>query len=167
MVNFIIINLFGWSGIWICKRFRGIFQYIILSVKLDITIINDMMIGYSHDSRNHRNGLGRMVAGFEINCWRLFVLLSWWFIWFIAVNCIEFIHIYPKTGWEEVRTTDYSCVSLFPNYPISFTNNFLYNTYICNEWLERRCISVVGRWSAKIIIFLTLRSQVIWVFDNL
>ena len=46
MVHFIIIDLFDRSGVWIWYRFRVIFNWKLLRVNLNITIINGMMIKY-------------------------------------------------------------------------------------------------------------------------
>ena len=54
MVHFIIINWFDRSGFWIWNRFIVRFNWKLLRLNLNITIINGMMIKYPHDSWNHR-----------------------------------------------------------------------------------------------------------------
>ena len=47
--HFIIINLFDWSGIQIWNRVWGRLKWILWRINLYITIINNMMIKYTHD----------------------------------------------------------------------------------------------------------------------
>ena len=100
MFHFIIIDCFDWGVIWVWKRVRGVFQWIILIINLYITIINIIMIESPHDNQNHGNGIGIRYAWFEVNCWRLAAPLSWWFSFFVIMNFIEFVHLSHKTDWE-------------------------------------------------------------------
>ena len=67
LVHFIIINLFDQSGVRIWNRVRGRLKLIILRLNINITVINDMMIKYPHDSQKYRTGFGRICLGFEVN----------------------------------------------------------------------------------------------------
>ena len=89
-----------------------------------------MTIESPHDRQKHRTGLVRRGEGFVVDFWRLAVTFYWGLGWFVTMNRIEFINLYPKTGWEEVRTTNYSRVRLVSNYFIAFIDNILYNTDI-------------------------------------
>ena len=106
MVHFIIINLFDWSCVCIWNILIVRFNWKIWGVKLNITIINGIMIKYPRDSWNHRNGFGRRGTGFEVICWRLDVPFYWCLIWLFTMNRAEPINIYSNTWWEEFRDTD-------------------------------------------------------------
>ena len=49
---------------------------------------------------------------------------------------VELVHLYSKTWWEEVRSTDNADISLVSNSSTSFANNLLSNTESCNNWLD-------------------------------
>ena len=87
--------------------------------------------------------------------WRLDVTLYLWFICLFAMKCVELIHIYSKTWWEEFRATDDSGISLVSNPSTSFSNNLLSHAEIYNKWMEILCIIVDGRLGTKMIRALT------------
>ena len=159
MVHSIIIYWFDRSGVYICNRFRVRFKRKLLRVKLNITIINGMVIKSHHDSWNHRNSFGRRGTGFEVRFWRLDVPLSWWLSWFITIKGVELVRISSNNWWEEVRATDNSGISLVSNSSKYFANNLLSNVKICNKWLESLCIFVRGIWGNKIMIALNWSGQ--------
>ena len=126
------------------------------------------MINYPPcDIQNYRTGIGNRGEVLEVNCWMLDVPLSLWSSWFITMNFIEFIHIYPKTGWEEVSTTNDTLLSLVSKYFAEFINNILYNMERFNNCMERLCIMSGGILFTKSMRDLILRSQVIWVSTHL
>ena len=151
MVHFTIIHWFIRSGVWICNWFIVKFNWKIWSVDLNITIINGMMIKSPHDSLNHRASVGSRGPGFEVSCYRLAVLLSWWFIWFIPMKGVELIHISSKTWWEEFWTMDDSGIRFVSNTSLSFLNNFRYHAKIFNNWPEGFYISVGGIFRTTIL----------------
>ena len=157
-----MINWFEWSGILIWYRVRGRLQWIFLRVNLNITIIKGMMIKSPHDRQNNRTGFGRRCIRFEVNWWRLAVTISWWLSWFIATNCVELVHISHKTGWEEVRDTDYTGISLVYNSSTEFSNNLLSNAENRNDWLESCCIIFSGIQNTKRTRAPTWIGQVSW-----
>ena len=152
-------SLFNWSVIWVWNR--------IWSINFNITIIKGTVIESTHDSLNHRTGIGKRGAGFEFNWWRLYVPISWCLRWFITIECIELVNIFPKTGWKEVTITNDARVSLISNYSTVFANIFLSYIKGYNEFLERHCIIVGGRRCIKRTTDPTWRSQVSWGYNSL
>ena len=136
-------------------------------MNLNITIMNENMIKSTHDRWNHRNGFGRRGPVFEVSCWRLAVPFSWCTSWFIATKGISLIHIYSKTWWEEVRSTDNTGIILVSNYSTAFENNLLSNVESCNNFLESCCIIFGGRWRTKMTRELTWRDQCSWCSNSL
>ena len=166
MLLFIIINWFGGSGIWIWNRFRVIFKWKILRVKLNITIINGKMINSPHDSWNHRNDFWRRVHRFKVSYWRLDIPISWWISRFITKKGVELVHFSSKAWWEEVRSTDDSGISLLFSPSTSFSINLLSNINSCNKWPESSCIIVGGIWRTKMMRALTWSGQCSWVYNQ-
>ena len=159
MVHFITINWFNWSGFCICNKFRVKLNWKLWMVNLNITIINGTMIKSTHDNWNHRAGDGRRGYEFEVIFWRLNVQLYWWFIWFFIMKGVELIHLYHKTWWEEVRSTDDSGIRLVSNPSTEFANNILYHADICNNWMYIWCIIVDGIWRIKMMRALAWSGQ--------
>ena len=125
------------------------------------------MINYPHDIWNHRVGFGRRGPGFEVICLRLDVPLYWWFIWFITMKCIEMIHLYLKTWWEECFTTDDAGISFVSNTSKTFTNTLLSCAKSCNNWLYILCIIVGGRWRDEMMEALTWSGKFCWRSNHL
>ena len=167
MINLIIINLFNWRGVWIWNWFRIRHNWKLWSGNVNITIIYGMMIKSLHDIWNHRVGSGMRVTGFEVICWRLAVPFSWWFFWFVTMKCIELIHIYSNTWWEEFWTTDDACIRFVYNYSTAFTNTLLSRAESCNNWLEIFCIIVDGIRRSGIMRVLTWSGQCCWISNHL
>ena len=115
MINFIIINWFNWSGVWIWVWFRVKINWRLWIGNFNVTFINVMMIKSPRDSWNHRVGFGRRGPGFEVSCWRLDVPLYWWFIWFITMKCIGLINLSPKIWWGRGWTTNDAGIILLYN----------------------------------------------------
>ena len=67
-------------------------------MNLNINIINSMIIKSLHDRQNHRTDFGIRGPGFEVNFWRLAVLLSWCLSWFITTKGVKLTHISSKLG---------------------------------------------------------------------
>ena len=63
--HFVIISWFNWSGILIWKIFWGILKWIIWRINLYITIINETIINYTHDSKKKGILLGGEVWYFK------------------------------------------------------------------------------------------------------
>ena len=166
MIHFIIINLFNRSGVWIWNWFIIRLNWKLWGGNFKITIIYGMMIQFPHDVWNHRVGSGRRGPGFEVSWRRLDVPFSWWFFWFVTMNCIELINIYPKTWWEEFWTTDDACIIFVSNSSTEFTNTFLSHLGSCNNWLESCCIIVAGRWRAEMMRTMTWSGQCGWSSNN-
>ena len=137
MVHFITINWFYWSGVWIWKIFRVRFNWKLLRVNLNTTIINVIIINYLHYSWNHRTGFGMRGPGFEVSGCMLAAPLSWWIIWLFTMKGVEIIHISSKNWREEFRSKDDSGISFVSNPSTSFSNSLLYNAKIWNNWLGR------------------------------
>ena len=167
MVHFIIVNWFHRSGVQIWNRFRGRLKWILWRVNLNITIINGIMINYSHDSWNHRTGFGRRGPGFEVNCLRLSIPFSWCIKWFITSKGVELVHFYSKTWWEEIRAKDDSGISLVSNSFTEFGNNVLSNAKSCNKCLESCCIIVDEIRRTKMTIVLNWSVQCTWGYNHL
>ena len=155
MLHFIIINLFGWSCVYIWNRFRVRLNWKILRLNLNITIINNMMINSPYGSWNHRTGFGKRGPGFKVSWCRLYFPLSWCISWFITMKCVKFIHIYSKTWWGSFKSTDDSGIILVSNSSTAFANTLLYHAGRFNNWLDSLCIIVSERWRNKIIRSLT------------
>ena len=155
MVNFIIVDWFDRSGVWIWNIFRVIFNWEAWRVNLNIIIINWMMIKSPCDSWNHSTGLGGRGTG----CWRLDLPLSWWLIWFFAMKGFELINISSETWWEELRATDDVGINLVLNPSTSFANTLTYHAEIYNKCLDRCCIIVDGILRTKVMRVLTWSGQ--------
>ena len=145
MVNLIIINWFDSSGVWICNRFRDIFNWKLWRVNLNITIINGTMINYPHDSWNHRNFFGRRGNRFELRWWRLDVPLSLCISWFFAMKDVGLIRLFFKTWRGKIMSTDDAGIILVSNPSTYFANALLYHAESCNNWLDIWCIIVDER----------------------
>ena len=167
MVHFIIINWFDWSGIWIWNWCIVRLNCKLSSGNFNITIIYGTMINFTHDSWNHRVGYGRRGPVFEVSFWRLAVPFYWCLFWFVIINCIELIHISPKTWWELFWTTDDACISFVSNSSTSFTNTLFSRAEIWNKWMDSFCVIVAGRWRTKIIRALTWSGQCCWSSNHL
>ena len=98
MINFIIINWFNRSGVWIWNWFRVEFNWKIWSGSFKITIINGMIIKYPYDSLNHRASVGRRNPVFEVSCRSLAVPFSLWIIWFIAMKGVSWFIFLLRLG---------------------------------------------------------------------
>ena len=167
MIHFIIINWFNRGCVYIWKWFRVKFKWKIWSVNFHITIINGMIIKSPHDSLNHRDGVVRIVPGFEVSCCRLVAPLSWWFIWFMSMKAVELINIYYNTWWEEFFTTYDVGISFVSNSSTAFVNTLLYCAYICNKWMGRWCIIFYWRWRDEMMRALTWGGQCCWRSNHL
>ena len=166
MVHLVIINWFDWSGICMCNIFRVRFKWKQLMVNLNITITNDMIIKSPHDSWNHKTGFGRRRPLFEVSCWRLSVLLSWWISWFVTMKSIELIHLSSNTLWEYFSSTDNAGIRLVYSYYALFSNNLLSNLEIFNNWLDSCCIIVGERLRTKMMKELPWSGQCSWGSNN-
>ena len=167
LVNFIIINWFDCSGIRIWNRVKCRFHWIIWRVNFNTTIINGMIIKSTHGRPNHRTCYRRICLIFEVKWWISDVPLFWWLIWFTTTKCVGLVHISSNTGWEEVRSTDDTCISLVSNYYTELVNNILPDAESYNDCLESCCIIVGVIWSANIMRAVTWSSQVSWGSNNL
>ena len=167
MIHIIIVNWFNHIGVWIWNWFGVKLNWKLWSGNFDINIIYGMIIKSPHDSWDHRVGFGRIGPGFEVSCRMLSVPLSRWFFWFVTIECIEMIHLSPKTFWEEFWTTDDACIRFVSNSSTELTNNFLYRVESCNNWLESCCTIVSGRWRGEMMIALTWSGQRCWSSNHI
>ena len=167
MNHIIIINWFNWSGILIWNWVIGRLNWNVWNGNFIITIIYVMMIKFTHDSWNNRVGSGRRRPEFEVSCRRLAVPLSSCFFCFVTMECIEPIHLSPKTWWEELWTTDGACIRFVYNSSTELTNNFLSHAENYNTWLESFCIIVAVRWRAETMRVLTWSGQCGWSSNHL
>ena len=115
MVNLIIFNWFNWSGVWIWIWFRVKFNWKLWRVNLKITIFNNIIINYSHDTLNPNTGFGRRVPVLEVILCRLAVPLSWCTSWFFTMKCLELIHISFNNWWWGFRASNDADISLVSN----------------------------------------------------
>ena len=167
MVHFVIVNWFNQSYIHIWNRFIGKFNCKLLRVDLNITIINCVMIKSLHYIWNHRAGVGRRYTGFEGSCWGFSLSHTLGFMWVLAMNYIELVHLSYKTWLEEFRATYDAGISLVSNTPTSLSNTFMSNAAICKNWMERLCIIIDGIWSTKMMWLLTWSGQCYWGSNHL
>ena len=154
-------------GVWIWNRFRGRSKWIPWRVNFNITIINGVMIKFTHNNRNHRTGFGRRLLVFEVNCWSVAVPLYWWISLIVTIKGDKMVHLYSKTSWEEIRAMDDEGISLVSNYPIKFANSLLSNAEICNKCLDKFCIIVNVRWRTKMMRDLTWSGQGSWGYNDI
>ena len=64
---------------------------------------------------------------------------------FFNMKVVELIHLCSNDLREKVWAMDDAGISLVSNPSTSFANTLMYHVEICNNWLERLCISVDGR----------------------
>ena len=125
-----------------------------------------MPIKPPQDIQKQSNCFVRRVPGFEVNCRKLAIPLSWWLSWFITMKGIELINLYSKTVWNYFRSADDSGIIIVSNYSTETTNNLLSNVDSCTECTESYCINVFGIRSKQMMIVMNLRGQVCWGSDN-
>ena len=162
MARFIIINLFGRSGVWIWNSFIVRFNWKLWRVNLNIPFINGVIIKSPRGSWKHRDLLGRRCPVFEVSCWRLAVPLSWWLNRLFTITGSELIHLYYKTWWAEFRAMDEAGISLVYNSSTVFANSPLSHAEICNNYRERCYIIFDGRWRDTTMRVLTWSGQCSW-----